>query len=94
VLELLADHLRQWALSIAFPELAHLPLLALRGYAKASPVERFRRHAKSLADALSRNTAWVGAARDGVAYAPHDLGAVAGFLAGQEAKVRRVTGDG
>jgi hypothetical protein len=88
VLELLADHLRQWALSIAFPELAHLPFLALRGYAKASPVERFRRHSKSLADAVARNTTWVGAARDAVAYAPHDLGAVAGFLAGQEAKVR------
>lgn len=36
VLELLADHLRQWATSIAFPELSHLTLLALRRFAKVS----------------------------------------------------------
>ena len=34
VIELLAEHLSQWSCSIAFPELAHLPLLHLRKFGK------------------------------------------------------------
>jgi nucleolar complex protein 2 len=43
VVELMADHLRQHACSVAFPELAHLPLHALRKFCRASRVERFRK---------------------------------------------------
>ncbi|KAG2453202.1 hypothetical protein HYH02_002526 [Chlamydomonas schloesseri] len=42
LLEVLAEHLACWSCSIALPELAHVPLLALRRFAKACPVERFR----------------------------------------------------
>jgi nucleolar complex protein 2 len=92
VLELLADHLRQWATCIAFPEAAHLPCVALRGFIKGCAVERFRRSAKQLVDALERNIVYVGAARDGVAFAPQDLAAAGRFMADErvKAKVRRM----
>ena len=41
-MELLADHLAQWSCHVSFPELAHLTLLQLRRFAKATPVDRFR----------------------------------------------------
>ncbi len=84
MLELLADHLRQWSCSVAFPELSHLPLLSLRRFAKTCAVERFRRSAKSLVEAIERNAAWVGRARDAVEFSPKDVSAVAGFLAEEE----------
>jgi nucleolar complex protein 2 len=69
----LAEHLASHACSVAFPELAHVPLAALRRFAKACPVDRFRRAARQLADAVGRNVAWVGAARDRVDFSPKDL---------------------
>ncbi len=42
VLEILAEHLATWSCSVAFPELAHVPLLHLRKFAKACPVDRFK----------------------------------------------------
>lgn len=42
VVEVLADHLAQWSCSVAFPELAHVPLLHLKKFSKACPVERFK----------------------------------------------------
>ena len=42
VMEQLAVHLGQWSCSVAFPELAHLTLVQLRRFIKASTVERFR----------------------------------------------------
>lgn len=66
----MADHLRQWATSVSFPELSHLPLIGLRAFAKTCAVERFRRGAKGLVDAIERNAAFVATARDGVAFAP------------------------
>ena len=41
-MELLGEHLGQWACSCAFPELAHLPLVQLRRFAKTVAVERFK----------------------------------------------------
>ena len=41
-MELLAEHLGQWATSVAFPELCHLPLVQLRRFAKTVAVERFK----------------------------------------------------
>eukprot|EP00877_Chromochloris_zofingiensis_P001779 jgi/Chrzof1/11601/Cz06g01210.t1 len=80
ILELLADHMRQWACHIAFPELVHIPLVTLRSFVKSCSVERFRRSAKQLVDAIERNITWVGAARDGVSFAPQDIAAVGNFL--------------
>jgi nucleolar complex protein 2 len=88
VLELLADHLRQWATCIAFPEAAHLPCVALRGFIKGCAVERFRRSAKQLVDALERNIVYVGAARDGVSFAPQDLAAAGRFMADDRDKAK------
>lgn len=76
VLELLAGHLAQWSCHVAFPELVQLPLLHLRRFAKASPVERFRKSAKQLVDAIERNVAWVGAARDRAEFGPKDTAKV------------------
>jgi hypothetical protein len=63
VLELLAHHLAQWSCSPALPELAHLPVLQLRRFAKVTRVDRFRRAAKSLLEVIDR---WVGAGQGDV----------------------------
>ena len=63
VLELLAAHLAGAACSAGFPELAHVPLLRLRHFAAATPVERFRSAARGLAAALEANAQFVAAAR-------------------------------
>ncbi|KAL4519392.1 hypothetical protein Ndes2437A_g07590 [Nannochloris sp. 'desiccata'] len=85
-LELLADHLSQWACHVSFPELAHLPLAQLRRYAKTTPVERFRKSARQLADAIERNISFVGKARDHVEFSPKDLSEVANFLGKESTK--------
>lgn len=76
VVELLAEHLSQWSCHIGFPELSHLPLLQLRRFNKQSPVERFRKAAKQLVDAIERNAQWVGHARDRVEFGPKDIAKV------------------
>lgn len=88
VLELLTEHLAQWATSISFPELSHLPCVALRSFIKGCAVERFRRQAKGLVDALERNGRYVGVARDGVGFAPQDLAAAAGFLSSDKERAQ------
>lgn len=96
VLELLTEHLAQWATSISYPELVHLPCVALRGFIKGCAVERFRRQAKQLVDALERNVAYVGNARDTVSFAPQELAAAAAFMSGdkERAQVRGSFGGG
>ena len=81
----LADHLAQWGYHVAFPELAHLTLQRLRRFAKTTSVEKFRRNAKQLADAIDRNITFVGRRRDAVSFAPKDLGKATGFLASEAA---------
>ena len=80
VLEQLGAHLAQWSCHVAFPELAHLPLVQLRGFAKSCKVERFRTASCALADAIQRNAAWVAQRRDAVDFSPKDASQVAGFL--------------
>jgi nucleolar complex protein 2 len=79
-LELLASSLALSARSPAFPELVHLPTLALKRFAKASPVERFRSQARMLLDAVAANARLVGLERDNANFAPKDADAVAAFL--------------
>ena len=80
MLELLGEHLGQWSCSIAFPELAHLPLLHLRKFGKHCKVERFRTSSRALADALDRNMAWVTQRRLQVDFSPKDTAQVNSFL--------------
>lgn len=42
VMELVTEHLAQWACSVSFPELAHVPLTALKRFIKTSAVDRFK----------------------------------------------------
>lgn len=76
----MAEHLGQWSCSIAFPELAHLPLLHLRKFGKQCKVERFRTSSRALADALDRNMAWVTQRRLQVDFSPKDTTQVNSFL--------------
>lgn len=62
--------------------------MALRGFIKGCAVERFRRQAKQLVDALERNIAYVGNARDTVSFAPQDLAAAAGFMSGDKERAQ------
>ena len=80
VLEQLGAHLAQWSCHVAFPELAHLPLVQLRSFAKSCKVERFRTASRALADAIQRNAAWVAQKRDAVDFSPKDASQVANFL--------------
>ncbi len=85
VLELLAAHLAGAACSAGFPELAHVPLLRLRHFAAATPVERFRSAARGLAAALEANVQFVAAARARAGFAPSDTSALQAFLAAEDA---------
>lgn len=79
-MELLTSSLALSARSPAFPELAHLPTLALKRFVKASPVERFRSEAKLLLDAIDTNARFVGSHRDAAEFAPKDTAEVSAFL--------------
>lgn len=94
VIELLAEHLSLWSCSIAFPELAHLPLLHLRKFGKQCKVERFRTSSRALADALERNMAFVSQRRQQVDFSPKDTAQVNTFLQTELAahQVRRCSG--
>ncbi len=93
-MELLADHLRQHACSVAFPELCHLPLAGLRRFSRASPVERFRKAVKGLVDAVEKNAAWVGGQRASVDFCPKDVSKVQQFLRAEEEAGGLVAGHG
>jgi nucleolar complex protein 2 len=79
-LQLLAEHLNQWAYSPGFPELAHIPCRDLRRFCKATQVTRFRKCARSVVDAAERNSDWIGRKRDNVDFAPKDAERVRSFL--------------
>ena len=79
-MELLATSLALSARSPAFPELAHLPSLALKRFIKAATVERFRSQARLLLDAISASARVVGMKRDAVEFAPKDTEDVAAFM--------------
>ncbi len=54
VMELLAEHLSEWSTHPALPELSHLACLQLRRFAKLTRVDKFRKAAKGLLEALDR----------------------------------------
>ena len=83
VMELLADHLAQWAYSPAFPELALPTVARLRAFAKRTPVAAFRTASRGLVAAIDANAAFVGTARSRAEFAPADFEAVAAFLAAE-----------
>ncbi|EFJ32380.1 hypothetical protein SELMODRAFT_144099 [Selaginella moellendorffii] len=80
VLEQLAEHLTQWCYSVAFPELALIPLAQLRRFVKETNVDRFRRLARQLVEQIERNVEFVTKKREGVSFSPKDSEAVASFL--------------
>ncbi|KDD74984.1 hypothetical protein H632_c945p0, partial [Helicosporidium sp. ATCC 50920] len=84
-IELLAVHLSHWACSVAFPEVSHLPLVALRKFSRGCRHERLRKLARLVADALARNAAYVARARDRLECSPKDAAAVDAFLAREKA---------
>eukprot|EP00951_Prasinocladus_malaysianus_P027850 scaffold251669_cov28-Prasinocladus_malaysianus.AAC.2 len=98
VMELLAAHLAQWSDHIAFPEVTHTTCVALRRFVKASAVERFRRMAKQMVDAIEKTAAQTRRRRDAVDFSPKDVGQVADFMeAGEKSKqpnpLRRLAAD-
>jgi nucleolar complex protein 2 len=80
-MELLAGSLALYARNPGFPELVHLPMLTLRRFIKASPVEKFRSQATLLLHAVGSHAKYVGMQRDGVDFAPKDTDSTAAFLA-------------
>ena len=85
VLELLAGHIAQWACSVAYPELAHVPALQLRRFVKKTTVARFSAAAKGLLAAMEANAAFVEERRRSVDFAPKDTGLVQAFLSQEDA---------
>lgn len=86
--ETLAEHLAQWGCHVAFPELSHLSLNRLRKFAKTTSVEKFRKSARQLADAIERNIVFVTRERDSVSFAPKDLNEASKFLSSPAMKTR------
>ncbi|MCO5547204.1 hypothetical protein L7F22_000649 [Adiantum nelumboides] len=84
-IEQLAEHLQEWSYSVAFPELALVPVLGLRRFVKATKVDRFGRQVKQLVDHIEQNIEYVGRKRDGVNFSPKDSQLVTSFL--QEEKL-------
>jgi hypothetical protein len=82
-MQLLAEHLCQWAYSPGFPELAHVPARDLRKFAKSTQVTRFRKAARAVVDAAERNADWINRKRDGVDFAPKDAEQVRSFLSAE-----------
>ncbi|KAJ7191601.1 hypothetical protein O6H91_Y523000 [Diphasiastrum complanatum] len=80
VIEQLTEHLAQWSYSIAFPELALVPLVQLRRFVKESNVDRFRRQVKQLVEQVEKNIEFVSKKRDGVAFSPKDFPSASMFL--------------
>ena len=79
--QLLAEHLGQWATHVAFPELAHPTALQLKRFLKLSPVEKFRRQVKQLLEAIDANSEFIMRRRHGVEFSPKDLAEVKRFQA-------------
>jgi len=79
--QLLAEHLGQWATHVAFPELAHPTALQLKRFLKLSPVEKFRRQVKQLLEAMDANSEFIMRRRHGVDFSPKDLAEVKRFQA-------------
>jgi Noc2p family len=80
VLELLAGSMALIARNPGYPEMAHLPMLALKSFVKSCPVDRFRSQAKLLLDAMENNARIVGVRRDAVDFAPKDMDKVDEFM--------------
>ena len=79
--QLLAEHLGQWATHVAFPELAHPTALQLKRFLKLSPVEKFRRQVKQLLEAMDANSEFIMRRRHGVEFSPKDSAEVKRFQA-------------
>ena len=63
MVDLLAQHLAQWARSPALPEMGNLAAVQLRRLLKLLPAERFRTSIRALVAALEQSSAAVLAAR-------------------------------
>ncbi|KAK3260781.1 hypothetical protein CYMTET_30281 [Cymbomonas tetramitiformis] len=77
---LLAEHLSHWGYSPSFPELTHVPIVALRAFVKKTSVDRFRKQAKSLVEVVERHSDWVVGKRNTVDFAPRDTMAIGSFM--------------
>lgn len=79
-MEILAGSLALNARNPGFPELAHLPTVALRRFVKMSNAEKFRSQATLLLHAINANAKFVGIRRDSVDFAPKDANFAESFL--------------
>eukprot|EP00873_Tetraselmis_striata_P023861 jgi/Tetstr1/444125/TSEL_032023.t1 len=80
VMEMLAAHLAQWANHVAFPEVSNTTAIALRRFVKGCAVERFRRSAKQVLDAVEKTAAAVVRRREATEFSPKDLAQVSAFM--------------
>ncbi|XP_077249793.1 noc2p family [Tasmannia lanceolata] len=79
VVEQLAEHLAQWSYSVAFFELAFIPLTRLKSFCKSTKVQRFRRELKELIRQVEASSEFINSKRMNIAFSPSDP-AVASFL--------------
>lgn len=80
VVEQLVEHLTLWSYSVAFPELAFIPVVRLRQFKKETKVDRFRRQVKQLIDQVESNIEYVGKKRTEISFSPKDHVPVSSFL--------------
>ena len=89
-LELLEHHFQIHKWSIAYPELAHSTVAALRKFSRDSPVARWRQQCKAVVSRIDRQVQLVQDKRSVVAFGPKDLEKAKAFMASEATGAHRV----
>ncbi|ERN11821.1 nucleolar complex protein 2 homolog isoform X2 [Amborella trichopoda] len=76
VVQELSEHLAQWSYSMAFFELAFIPLARLRCFSKSTRIERFRREVKQLVKQVESNVEFISSRRSNINFFPNDPAAI------------------
>jgi len=81
VFELLSEHLSLWGNHPSFMEISFVPMLRLRAFLKRTKVDRFRRGAKQLCQAIGATQDRILIARNRASFSPKDIDMIAKFEA-------------
>eukprot|EP00890_Picochlorum_soloecismus_P003063 jgi/Picsp_1/3758/NSC_06593-R1_protein len=79
IFELLSEHLSLWGHHPSFMEISFVPMLRLRSFLKRTKVDRFRRGARQLCQAIAETQDRILLARNRANFSPKDVDMIARF---------------
>lgn len=79
IFELLSEHLSLWGHHPSFMEISFVPMLRLRAFLKRTKVDRFRRGARQLCQAIAVTQEKILVARNRASFSPKDVDMIARF---------------